>query len=62
MRVKCPGCKTSYDMKPLANSSSQTTIICAVCKSHMEISPPSWRSMFLPKVVIRKHPDIEEEE
>lgn len=60
MRAKCPNCKTSYDLKPLANPKASATIICAVCSTHLDVAPPSWRSLFVPKVTVRQHPDKEE--
>lgn len=53
MRVKCPVCKTSYEMNKSVNKKSASTIICAVCNNHLEILPGTWKTLFLPKVLLR---------
>lgn len=53
MRVTCPNCKTTYEMASKIPDKSVATIVCAVCKTQLDVQPGSLKTLYRPVVTIR---------
>lgn len=53
MNITCPLCKTRYSMASKIAPTGNSTVVCVVCNTQIEIIPRGILYLYIPKVVVR---------